>query len=395
MYKAYNPHIFLRDPSSAVVASNICSVVALGADDRSVSIWQTKSARPLVVAKEVFERQIMDLSWCVALHQLHIYHVSDMVIYSRVRTSDGLTLYAVSSDGTIAVFSFDPDELEGISPLSAQEQYLKKFGFTIPPLPDGFSHQPKQADTDTRMTPPPSPVRAQSVAAPSQDLGFGSSSNGGEHVNKLVAKRNTKKKRIQPTFMGTLTGSVPSAGSTVDPVSPASNANPAKPNGRSFHEITGITSSSRPPQSAAPPASESLPSASAYRSRSASEDMNSLLLAYPDDDIDMTTEVPISSLDANGQSRGGKRKASALDDERPGKPRTLGGDRVRDTVPVKELASGSRPSISNLVTTLDVEASGSGLTGRLPIPPLLTYLKATVEGSEDIFEGRNSEDGGE
>ena len=61
--QAYNPHIFLRDPSLPVVASNICSVVALGADDRSVSVWQTKSARPLVVAKEVFERQIMDLSW--------------------------------------------------------------------------------------------------------------------------------------------------------------------------------------------------------------------------------------------------------------------------------------------------------------------------------------------
>lgn len=62
--QAYNPHIFLRDPSSPVVASNICSVVALGADDRAVSVWQTKSARPLIVAKEVFERQIMDLSWC-------------------------------------------------------------------------------------------------------------------------------------------------------------------------------------------------------------------------------------------------------------------------------------------------------------------------------------------
>ena len=46
-----------------VVASNICSVVALGADDYSVSIWQTKSARPLIVAKDCFERQIMDLSW--------------------------------------------------------------------------------------------------------------------------------------------------------------------------------------------------------------------------------------------------------------------------------------------------------------------------------------------
>ena len=62
-HKAYNPHIFLRNPAAPVATSNICSVVALGADDRSVSIWQTKSARPIIVAKEVFERQIMDLSW--------------------------------------------------------------------------------------------------------------------------------------------------------------------------------------------------------------------------------------------------------------------------------------------------------------------------------------------
>ena len=61
--QSYNPHIFLRNPASPISTSNICSVVALGADDRSVSVWQTKSARPLIVAKEVFERQIMDLSW--------------------------------------------------------------------------------------------------------------------------------------------------------------------------------------------------------------------------------------------------------------------------------------------------------------------------------------------
>ena len=61
--QCYNPHIFLRDPSMPVVTANICSVVALGADDCSVSVWQTKSARPLIGAKEVFERQIMDLSW--------------------------------------------------------------------------------------------------------------------------------------------------------------------------------------------------------------------------------------------------------------------------------------------------------------------------------------------
>ena len=65
-FQAYNPHIFLRNAKDDVVASNICSVVALGADDRSISVWQTKCARPLIVAKEVFERQIMDLSWYVS-----------------------------------------------------------------------------------------------------------------------------------------------------------------------------------------------------------------------------------------------------------------------------------------------------------------------------------------
>ena len=59
----HNPHIFLRDPSMPVVTTNIYSVVALGADDRSASVWQTESARPPIVAKEVSERKIMDLSW--------------------------------------------------------------------------------------------------------------------------------------------------------------------------------------------------------------------------------------------------------------------------------------------------------------------------------------------
>ncbi|KAG8737460.1 HIR complex subunit [Ceratobasidium sp. 414] len=104
---AYNPHIFLRNTASPATTSNICSVVALGADDQSVSVWQTKHARPLVVAREVFDRPIMDLAW----------------------SWDGLKLYACSSDGTIAVFDFDEHELEGIVPHSVQGEYLKKFGF--------------------------------------------------------------------------------------------------------------------------------------------------------------------------------------------------------------------------------------------------------------------------
>lgn len=63
-----------------VVTSNICSVVALGADDCSVSVWQTKSARPLIVAKEVFERQIMDLSWYTPF----IYEENTFLIVDQV-----------------------------------------------------------------------------------------------------------------------------------------------------------------------------------------------------------------------------------------------------------------------------------------------------------------------
>ncbi|KAI0341349.1 histone transcription regulator 1 [Trametopsis cervina] len=358
---AYNPHIFLRDTSSPVVASNICSVVALGADDRSVSVWQTKSARPLVVAKDVFERQIMDLSW----------------------SSDGLTLYAVSSDGTMAVFNFEASELEGIAPPSAQEQYLKKFGFTAPPLPDGFQHQPTA--TDPRMTPPPSPGRV-SVAPPAhaQDGGFGSASGGGEHINKLVAKRSNKKRVPLSTFGSVPSAAIPSAANHSSLISSSNTAQ--KTNGRSFHEIAGIV----PSRAAASSSFEPSISRSSFGGGMLDDDMG-LDLSYPfGDDADMSTEVTISALDTQGR---GKRKSSAMDfpDDRPSKARTLGGDRIREAVPVRELAAP--PKV----------ASGSGvglawsaehpLAGRVPWPPLLNYLKVSVEGTDDVLECRNSEDG--
>ncbi|KAK7684963.1 hypothetical protein QCA50_011798 [Cerrena zonata] len=362
---AYNPHIFLRNPSQPVVASNICSVVALGADDRSVSVWQTKSARPLVVAKEVFERQIMDLTWSL----------------------DGLTLYAVSSDGTMAVFSFDPEELEGLAPLSVQEKYLAKFGFTPPPLPTGFSHTTQP--TDQQMTPPPSPKRVEVQArAPSEAPGFDSSVNGlgGERINHLVAKRKSKK-RVQPTFMGGLGSNIPSAmnpgRSNMQTSAPEPPSVPVS-TGRSFHEVTGIASSSRiQPQTSTSGMNMHSPTSHSFGDEP--------MLVYPDSDSpgDLNTDVQISSLDTSG--RKGKRKASAVDfmEDRPIKPRTLGGDRVREAVSIKELSSGFNPPGVAAFASTSIELS---LSGRLPLSSLLNYVKASVEGTEDIFEGRNYED---
>ncbi|THH30555.1 hypothetical protein EUX98_g3630 [Antrodiella citrinella] len=370
---AYNPHIFLRNPKDDVVASNICSVVALGADDRSISVWQTKCARPLIVAKEVFERQIMDLSW----------------------SRDGYTLYAVSSDGTMAVFSFDPEELEGLAPFTAQEKYFTKFGFTAPPLPTGFSHSslPTIAQTDQRMTPPPSP-RQKAATAHTQDHAqsdFGSSqNNGGEHINKLVAKRKTAK-RIQPTFMGSLGANIPSAGTSAaipPPPQPAASSRVQNTNGRSFHEITGIASSSR--LVASPTAQAQLfQSSNAFDDAMMNGEPSGLRYPSEENDIDMSTDVPIASFDTSSKGARGKRKASIAEDDRTVKPRTLGGDRVRDVVSVREIVGGVPGGLVASPTAFE-----SSVAGRLPVPSVLTYLKATIEGSEDVFEGRNSEDGG-
>ena len=109
----------------------------------------------------------------------------------------------MSSDGTLGAFSFDSEELEGIAPHSVQQQYLQKFGFTLPPLPDGWSHTNVQVPSSgQRMTPPPSPNRTSHHQQGTN--GFGAPSTGThEIVNTLIAKRNTKK-RAQQTFLGPL-----------------------------------------------------------------------------------------------------------------------------------------------------------------------------------------------
>ena len=298
-----------------------------------------------------------------------------------IRSKDGLTLYAVSSDGTMAVFHFDASEMEGIAPQSAQDQYLKRFGFTAPPLPEGYSHQgsiePEARPNNTnRITPPPSP-RAQS-----QD--FGSASNaapGGERVHTLVAKRKPKK-RIQPTFGGSISSSVPSS---------------------SINGINAIPSS-KPPQSTSGPArgfqdvpisvptTSALPLSVSQPFGTSSSGFGLGLSMGGDGDFSMDVddgEVRISSFDTAAQSGKGKRRAGSDADERV-KPRTLGGDRVREAVPVRPIASRIAAA-----PPAGAWAEGSGLAGRLAPPQLVTYLKAGMEGSDVLFEGRNSEGDGE
>ncbi|KAH7098631.1 WD40 repeat-like protein [Auriculariales sp. MPI-PUGE-AT-0066] len=311
---SYNPHIFLRDPNQSLATNNICSVIALGAGDGSISVWQTKLPRPIMVGKDAFTQPILDLSW----------------------SNDGLTLYAVSFDGTMGVFDFDPSELEGSVPLEEAEQYLKKFCLDLP-------EDPMQAA-------PPVLYAAPVTSAP-------------QSVNQLTARKGKKRAGL----------SVPSAAVAPlqPPASPAppsddpfANAPLLMPGSSSAHDMrfpspTAHTRTFAPPVSV--PAPDSAPSSQARH--------------YPED-------FTLDSADSRDRKR--RRRESDVSMSIDGvRPRTLGGtDRQRPTDVVNNL------KFQHPAPALHVSSSEP----RLPLAQLQTYLRETVMGTNIELEAFNFED---
>ncbi|CAA0810678.1 homolog of histone chaperone HIRA [Striga hermonthica] len=65
------------------------NVIAIGSQDRTITVWTTASPRPLFVAKHFFSQSVVDLTW----------------------SPDGYSLFACSLDGTVATFHFDANEI--------------------------------------------------------------------------------------------------------------------------------------------------------------------------------------------------------------------------------------------------------------------------------------------
>ncbi|XP_078434483.1 histone chaperone HIRA-like protein isoform X2 [Wolffia australiana] len=65
------------------------NVIAIGSQDRTITVWTTANHRPLFVAKHFFTQSVVDLSW----------------------SPDGYALFACSLDGTVATFHFEAKEL--------------------------------------------------------------------------------------------------------------------------------------------------------------------------------------------------------------------------------------------------------------------------------------------
>jgi len=260
-----------------------------------------------------------------------------------LRSWDGLTLYAASSDGTIGVFNFDPDELEGIAPHSVQEKYLAKFGFKTPPIPEGYSH------TSTVAT----SVNNATAAGSSNDF----STNGGlEVVHVLIAKKgNRNKKRAK--FSGS---SVPSA-----------STNGLIPSASAMQQH--VSSSSRP-SSSTKQCSFPSPAEQLFEPSHSSRDWKMEV-----DTDTVTDSAPIFSLDGRDpQIR--KQKAKSF-------VRNLSGNVQRNT------------GISEPITTRGPSA-GDVWRGDLDLgldePKLMKYQSIKVQDvANEVLKVWNYEDGGE
>lgn len=276
--------------------------------------------------------------------------------YARTRSWDGLTLYAASSDGTIAVFNFEPDELEGIAPHSVQDQYLSKFGFVPPPIPKGYSHIPTQSPA----TPSPSHPHSQTAGFDNHVNG-----SGGERVNMLVAKRNNKKRVGLTQVPAAANGATPMNGPKRASLIPIQEAKMSVDSPPHQSQTTSFFPSPND-QPFFPTPKEQPFEAPSYRTRHADLDMG----------------VPIDAFDMSPNK--GKRKASDEDEESRPVFRTLGGDRPRHNIPITEITSSGMASHSAW--------SSSSLI--LPTPAVLTRSTTEVDGTDCLFESTNSEETG-
>ncbi|KAG0265506.1 HIR complex subunit [Actinomortierella ambigua] len=103
---AFNPLLFkYTEPEEGT--PSFTSIVAVGSQDRGLSVWRTHEARPFVAIKDLFDHSSQDLSW----------------------TPNGQALFACSYDGTVAVLLFQSENLgEAVSP-EERQRLLAKYGY--------------------------------------------------------------------------------------------------------------------------------------------------------------------------------------------------------------------------------------------------------------------------
>lgn len=144
---AFNPRLFFSEgvPQDRIHAS---CMLALGADDFSISVWRNTHHKPIVVVRDVFARQLLDLCWA----------------------NDGLTLYGCSADGTVCAMQFRPDEFPELAAADMTDKILEDYKYNPP-------HRRKAPQK-------PLSVTTSFTAAPA---------GAQEHVNVIIPRKAPKK----------------------------------------------------------------------------------------------------------------------------------------------------------------------------------------------------------
>ncbi|EFP84922.2 uncharacterized protein PGTG_10393 [Puccinia graminis f. sp. tritici CRL 75-36-700-3] len=236
---AYNPLLFLRDRSKPIEGPNLSTVFALGARN-SVSIWHNCSSCPIVVLHDVFDRDILDLSWA----------------------ADGITLYACSSEGRVAAFVINElTTLAAVAPPGAKAKYLETYEFT---KPDRRSQKSRSSSTPfapryASPMPPIGPYRPGRSSPPPSALVPNSMPSNTLITQQEMTIMPNGKRRIKPAFLGTnesaiFLSAMPNghASTPVQQPNSSQNSHTLFPQSNRFPQATPSTSTLLPTRHAVP-----------------------------------------------------------------------------------------------------------------------------------------------
>lgn len=106
----FSPRLFYTSPpadnADGQGSGNLVTVIASAGQDRTLSIWNTNTSRPLVILQDLASKSISDLSW----------------------SPDGQTLFACSLDGGIISVKFDQGDLGFVATAEENDKALQKYG---------------------------------------------------------------------------------------------------------------------------------------------------------------------------------------------------------------------------------------------------------------------------
>lgn len=191
---AFSPRLFR--PTGDKADATPAAIVALGSRDQSVSIWITGNTRPIIVLKDIFERQVTDLSW----------------------SQDGLTVYASSTAGAVAAVTLDKNMFREIVPRDALAIVKPQVGHERSLVP-GMGGRAGAATAGTAQRPNvlqprkggnavrPASARPPAAipTAPSAGSALPRPANaraGGQRLNQQIVILPNGKRRIRPTLVG-------------------------------------------------------------------------------------------------------------------------------------------------------------------------------------------------